>query len=123
RLSVPVRLRRGPDRLPARPALCRRGLRRGHGSGHPASRLLPLHAAAQESLRRQPPDPEGQGGRVRTLREVYTMATWIVGGALAIIVGAIVFKMVRDKRNGKGGCSCNCGGCGGCGGCRHEQAK
>ena len=41
------------------------------------------------------------------------MATWIVGGALAIIVGAIVFKMVRDKRNGKGGCSCNCGGCGG----------
>ena len=51
------------------------------------------------------------------------MATWIVGGALAIIVGATVFKMVRDKRNGKGGCSCNCGGCGGCGGCRHEQAK
>ena len=41
------------------------------------------------------------------------MATWIVGGALAIIVGAIVFKMVRDKRNGKGGCTSNCGGCGG----------
>ena len=34
------------------------------------------------------------------------MATWIVGGALAVLVGAIVFKMVRDRRNGKGGCSC-----------------
>ena len=45
------------------------------------------------------------------------MATWIVGGALAVLVGAIVFKMVRDRRNGKGGCSCNCGGCGGHGGC------
>lgn len=51
------------------------------------------------------------------------MATWIVGGVLAVLVGAIVFKMIRDKRAGKGGCSCNCGGCGGCGGCHHEQAK
>ena len=41
------------------------------------------------------------------------MATWIVGGVLAVLVGAIVFKMIRDKRAGKGGCSCNCGGCGG----------
>ena len=77
----------------------------------------------QEPLRRQPPDPEGQNWRVRTFREVYTMATWIVGGALAVLVGAIASQMVRDRRNGKGGCSCNCGGCGGCGGCRHEQAK
>ena len=44
----------------------------------------------------------------------------IVGGVLAVVVGAIVFKMIRDKRSGKGGCSCNCGGCGGC---HHEQTK
>ena len=36
------------------------------------------------------------------------MATWIVGGALALLVGAIVWKMIRDKRAGKGGCSCGC---------------
>ena len=40
----------------------------------------------KKPLRRQPPDPEGQNWRVRTFREVYTMATWIVGGALAVLV-------------------------------------
>ena len=44
------------------------------------------------------------------------MATWIVGGVLAVIVGAVVFKMVRDRRAGKGGCGCNCAGCSGCSG-------
>ena len=28
------------------------------------------------------------------------MATWIVGGVVVLIVGAIVWKMIRDKRNG-----------------------
>lgn len=42
------------------------------------------------------------------------MATWIVGGALALLVGAIVWKMIRDKRAGKGGCSCGCDHCSGC---------
>ncbi len=45
------------------------------------------------------------------------MATWIVGGAVALLVGAIVFKMVRDRIKGKGGCGCNCGNCSGS--CRH----
>lgn len=39
------------------------------------------------------------------------MATWIVGGALALIVGAILWKMVRDKRQNKGGCGCDCAHC------------
>ena len=47
------------------------------------------------------------------------MATWIVGGVLLLIVGAIVWKMIKDKKAGKGGCSCG-GNCGQCAGhCHH----
>ena len=41
------------------------------------------------------------------------MATWIVGGVVALLVAAIVIKMVRDKKAGKGSCSCG-GDCGQC---------
>lgn len=34
------------------------------------------------------------------------MATWIVSGVLILIVGLIIRKMVRDRRLGKGSCSC-----------------
>jgi len=34
------------------------------------------------------------------------MATWIVGGALLLIIASIVWKMVSDRRKGKGGCDC-----------------
>lgn len=44
------------------------------------------------------------------------MATWLVGGALALIVIAAIVKTIRDKKNGKG---CSCGGdCSKCRGCR-----
>ena len=44
------------------------------------------------------------------------MATWIVGGGVVLIVGAIVWKMIRDKRNGTGGCGGDCAHChGSCG--------
>jgi len=42
------------------------------------------------------------------------MATWLIGGALALIVAAVVVKMVRDKRAGKHSCSGDCGKCHGC---------
>ena len=43
------------------------------------------------------------------------MATFIVGGALALIVGGIVWKLIKDKRMKKGGCGGDCGHCsGGC---------
>ena len=45
-----------------------------------------------------------------------TWATWIVGGAVALVVAAIIWKMVRDKKAGKG-CSGCCDGCKG--GCPH----
>ena len=41
------------------------------------------------------------------------MATWIVGGVLLVAVGAIILRMIANKRNGKGGCSCG-GDCSQC---------
>jgi len=47
------------------------------------------------------------------------MATWIVGGVLLLIVGAVIVKMIKDKKAGKGGCSCGCN-CGACSGNCHQ---
>ena len=30
---------------------------------------------------------------------------------LALLVGAVVVRMVKDKKTGKGGCGCGCKGC------------
>jgi hypothetical protein len=37
--------------------------------------------------------------------------TIIICAILAVIVGAIVRKMIKDKRANKGSCSCGCSGC------------
>ena len=37
------------------------------------------------------------------------MATWIIGGVLIVIVGAVLWKMISDRRKGKHSCSCGCG--------------
>ena len=37
------------------------------------------------------------------------MANWIIGGVLVVIVGAVVWKMISDRRKGKHSCSCGCG--------------
>lgn len=43
------------------------------------------------------------------------METIIVGGILAAIVAAVIWKMIKDKKSGKSGC---CGGdCSCCKGC------
>ena len=49
------------------------------------------------------------------------MATWIIGGVLVVIVGAVVWKMISDKRKGKHSCSCGCGGEGCHGACNHSD--
>ncbi len=36
------------------------------------------------------------------------MTTWIVGGILVILVAAIIWKMIRDNKAGKGGCGGDC---------------
>ena len=42
------------------------------------------------------------------------MGNVIVCAVLAVIVTAIIFKMVKDKKNGKLSCGGNCAGCAGC---------
>ena len=37
--------------------------------------------------------------------------------AVILIVGLLIFVMVRDKKTGKSSCGCGCGGCEACGGC------
>ena len=49
------------------------------------------------------------------------MATWIIGGVLIVIVGAVLWKMISDRRKGKHSCSCGCG-CESChGACGHSD--
>lgn len=47
------------------------------------------------------------------------LATIIVAVLVFGTVGLAVYKMIRDKREGKHSCSCggSCGGCSGCSGC------
>ena len=42
------------------------------------------------------------------------MATWIIGGILAVIVAAVIVRMIRDRLSGKSGCDGDCGKCHGC---------
>lgn len=39
------------------------------------------------------------------------MANFIVGALVLIAVALIVWRMVKNKRQGKGGCGCGCDGC------------
>jgi hypothetical protein len=41
-------------------------------------------------------------------QNIGTIAVLIV---LAVIVGLVIFKMRKDKKEGKSGCGCGCGGC------------
>ena len=43
------------------------------------------------------------------------MGTVIVGGVLAIIVGLLIWKMIKDKKAGKSSCGGDCAHCKGCG--------
>lgn len=39
------------------------------------------------------------------------LSTIIVLLVLCVVVGLVVFKMIKDKKAGKKGCSCGCSGC------------
>ena len=38
-------------------------------------------------------------------------ATIVVGAIVFGIIAMIIYKMIKDKKSGKKGCSCGCGGC------------
>lgn len=39
------------------------------------------------------------------------IATIIISVVVVLIIGGIVFKLVKNKKEGKHSCSCGCGGC------------
>lgn len=43
-----------------------------------------------------------------------TWGTALVLAIVILIVGAIIFKLVRDKKNGKSSCGCDCSSCNAC---------
>ncbi len=43
--------------------------------------------------------------------------------AIALVVGAIIAKAIINKKNGKSGCSCGCGGCANREFCHPENSK
>lgn len=45
----------------------------------------------------------------------HNIATIAVCLILAAIAALIIVKMVRDRKNGKSSCGCDCGSCRGCG--------
>ncbi len=44
----------------------------------------------------------------------WIIANWgsiLVIAMIALIVGAVIYSMLREKKKGKSSCSCGCGGC------------
>lgn len=42
------------------------------------------------------------------------LGTMVVGAILLVVVGVIIYVMVRDKKRGKGACGGDCSKCRGC---------
>ena len=50
------------------------------------------------------------------------LPTVLICAALVVVVGLIVFSLIRDKRRGKSSCGGNCAHCAMAGAC-HEKKK
>ncbi|MCI5996354.1 MAG: FeoB-associated Cys-rich membrane protein [Blautia sp.] len=49
------------------------------------------------------------------------LGTIVISFLLAAVVCSVIVKMVRDKKNGRSSCGCNCGNCSaGC--CRKQRS-
>jgi hypothetical protein len=48
------------------------------------------------------------------------LATIIIGAVVFLILAAIVFKMIKDKRNHKSSCGCGCDNCASSDICHHD---
>lgn len=49
------------------------------------------------------------------------LATILVTAALVLVVGLIIYKMVKDKKAGRSSCSCGCS-CESCGVCSKDNS-
>ena len=50
-------------------------------------------------------------------------ANVVVIAGLALFTGAIVFRMIRNRKAGKRACGCNCAACGACECCKARSAS
>ena len=70
---------------------------------------------------------ESPGINMKERRIYMNLSTLIILVILAVIIGAVVRIMIRDKKAGKGcgGCAGGCGGCAGSSMCHgyHEHGK
>ena len=46
------------------------------------------------------------------------LASIVLTAVIVLIVGLLIFVMVRDKKAGKSSCGVSCASCASCGGCR-----
>ncbi len=51
------------------------------------------------------------------------IATVIISILLAGIVGLVIFKLIRDKKQGKSSCGCGCSNCPHSGVCRPQKKQ
>lgn len=51
------------------------------------------------------------------------LPTVLICAVLVVIVGLIIFSLVRDKRRGKSSCGCNCAHCAMAGTCHTQKKK
>ena len=51
------------------------------------------------------------------------LPTVLICAALVIIVGLIIFSLIRDRRKGKSTCGCNCAHCAMAGACHKPKKK
>ncbi len=51
------------------------------------------------------------------------LPTVLICAALVVVVGLIIFSLIRDKRRGKSSCGCNCAHCAMAGSCHGQKKK
>jgi len=49
------------------------------------------------------------------------LATILVAAAMAVVIGAIVWKMIRDRKKGASSCGCGCESCPSAGACHSDK--
>ena len=54
---------------------------------------------------------------------VNNWGTLLAGVIVLAVVILVIVKLIRDKKNGKKACGCDCGHCAASAGCHHDAAQ